>query len=206
MRWRQVGYQGARRQAVWAGALQGLRGLFAEGLVLNTDFGIHLGRGLAQAIAKNPLDVLGQPRLLVEAGTPLPVDGRPLDVVTAGLGLRPVRGDLGGILDVLRDTQVPRIPLDQLAPGTMSGVVRAELGGALDMSLTRYAVDALAPQLVRDPVLGPTFTGWDFAPIPQRDALDDALDGIPPGGGDAGGDALDDDREPLSRPDEEEDR
>jgi hypothetical protein len=202
MRWRQVGYQVARRQAVWAGALQGLRGLFAEDLVLKADFGIHLGRGLAQAIAKNPLDVLGQPRAIVDPGTALPVDGRPLDVVTAGLGLREVRGDLGGILDVLRDTQVPRIPLDQLAPGTMSGVVRAELGGALDMSLTRYAVDALAPQLVRDPVFGPTFTGWEYAPIPHRDALDDALDGIPPEGGDDPAD----DSEPRTRPDEEEDR
>jgi hypothetical protein len=189
LRWRQDGYQAARRTAIWDSALKDLDGFLGIDAVLGRDVGLHLGRAFAKAVVDNPVDVLGQPQILLEAGTPLPVDGRALDIVAKGLGLPALKGDLTAMLETVRNVQIPRVELADLGSigdhGGLGGITAGEWGqlqddlvGSLDVSLTHLTAGALSTQLTRDPVLGPTFTGLGLglAPQPHRDHLDELLE------------------------------
>ncbi len=194
LRWRQEGYQAARRTAIWDSAIKDLDGFLATDAILGRDVGLHLGRALAKAMVDNPVDILGQPQILIEAGTPLPVDGRALDIVTKGLGLPSLKGDLTSMLETVRNVQIPRVELADLAAigdhGGFGGIAAGDLShlqddllGSLDVSLTHLAAGALSTQLTRDPVLGPTFTGLELGltPQPRRDHLDELLEHGPAG-------------------------
>jgi hypothetical protein len=134
---------------------------------------------LAKAVTTSPGETLGGPRELLTPGTPLPLDGLPLDLVMDGYGIAAAKvpgGDLLSTLGSLRGTSVPRLPLTDLAAGALTTTVRDELGGILDAALTQLTRDTLAPTLDLNPALGPTFAGWEPAAQPRRDALDEILD------------------------------
>jgi hypothetical protein len=181
MSWRQNGYQVARLGTVWGGLVGELGAFLGAGFAIASDLGVHFGRGLATAVTTSPGEVLGGPRELLTPGSPLPVDGQPLDLVMDGYGLAAAKtpgGDLLSTLGSLRGTPVPRLPLTGRA-GALTATVRDELGGVLDAALTHLTRDALAPTLDLDPVLGPTFVGWQPAAQPRPDALDAILDSGP---------------------------
>jgi hypothetical protein len=179
MSWRQNGYQVARLDTVWGGLVGELGTFLGAGFAIAGDLGVHFGRGLAKAVTTSPGETLGGPRELLTPGTPLPLDGLPLDLVMDGYGIAAAKvpgGDLLSTLGSLRGTSVPRLPLTDLAAGALTTTVRDELGGILDAALTQLTRDTLAPTLDLNPALGPTFAGWEPAAQPRRDALDEILD------------------------------
>ncbi|MDF1505940.1 hypothetical protein PYV61_23510, partial [Roseisolibacter sp. H3M3-2] len=108
LRWRQLHYQTARRQAIWDARRAFLEALLGNALPTRVpvDFGVQLGRALATGIAARPAAFVGPPRPLVDAGRPLAVDGTAAQVLAAAYALPPstFKGDMPAVLGQLRAT------------------------------------------------------------------------------------------------------
>ena len=151
LRWRQLGFQAARSRALWDGILDGLNlgeMLLEPGKLLGTAF----GRGLAQAIGKNPGDTIGPPREIMTAGTPMNFDGDPITLVTKGFGIALATDvPLVGFLDALRDVEVPRMPLADLSKAAATKALTGALNQVMDASLVQLASGALSTQIMTTP-------------------------------------------------------
>lgn len=195
LRWRQQQYQTARTDAVLSEALAGLD---LAGVVIDPDrrAGVRLGRGLVRAIADEPDAVLPPPLELHPAGTSMRLDLRAGSALSQGFGLPKLKGDMGTLLDVLRDTTVPRVDVGGFSGIGLPQVDRDALG--LDHALV---AGMLAADTLRRPgsVTGVGgvggLTGLEDAVAPRgrgprraapRDALDKLLDAAE--GADAAGD------------------
>ncbi|MGZ8377905.1 MAG: hypothetical protein ACXW0Z_11785 [Gemmatirosa sp.] len=210
LRWRQVHYQSARRQAIWDAQRPFLVALLGTALPerIPVDFGVHLGRALAGAIAARPETFVGDPRPLVDAGRPLAVDASVTEALATGYALPPaaLRGDLGTVLGRLRDLKpdaapIPsRIDIDRVngGNGAPRGAKRARptaaeraleraaqlerdaLVAALDQRVARLAADTLAHEL-RAAKRGSRRAAAAAATEPDAlDRLIDALGGFAP--------------------------
>ena len=164
MRWRQGGYQAARREAVWSDLAPIVEAVVGHkvDLAMEQRLGVLLGRGLVEATVARPADLVGDPLPLVTAGRTLAVDGTPDRLLAQGYGLAPevFKGDAVTVLGRLRDSTVLRPEAGLRADGQQ---VRAVLADRLDAEVTRLAQDALAITL-----------GGATGP----DALDRLIDGI----------------------------
>jgi hypothetical protein len=179
LRWRQTGYQTARRQAAWgqfAGFVDGILGSFDDDL-LTARIGTLLGRGLAGALAARPEQFLGDPRALVDAGRAVPVDGAASQVLAAGFGLDSavLRGDPVSVLGRLRQTPVVHSEFDL----TRAPVTREALSSPLNRALEGLVTDAVGARF-DGPVIG---AGRSVRPKRKAgpagpDALDALLDGL----------------------------
>jgi hypothetical protein len=184
LRWRQVHYQTARRQAIWESQLSFLQALLGDALPsrIPVDFGVHLGRALAGAIAARPAAFVGRPRPLVDAGRPLAIEGGAARSLAAGYAIAEgaLKGDLPTVLGRLRATTPDRAPMPSSigrngAGGAAAATKRAlqverdALAAALDAQVARLAADALAPVLR-------AANGRGRAARPAPDALDRLID------------------------------
>jgi hypothetical protein len=203
LRWRQLGYQAARLGALWDGIL-GELGNDLSGVALDPGrlLGTAFGRGLARALTKNPGDVIGPPREILTAGTPMAFDGEPITLVAQGFGLD-IASDvpLTTMLGALQRTTVPRMSLAELGGVAGTKAVRGALAHVMDASLNQLVAGALSTQIMTHagagvpgviggpggiggiggviggiPVVGPHAA----APDPGPDALDLALQGKAP--------------------------
>jgi len=151
LRWRQLGFQAARSRALWDGILDGLNleeMLLEPGKLLGTSF----GRGLAQAISKNPGDTIGPPREIMTAGTPMGFDGDPITLVTKGFGIDLATDvPLVGFLDALRGVEVPWMPLADLSKAAATKALTGALNQVMDASLAQLASGALSTQIMTTP-------------------------------------------------------
>ncbi|HET8681754.1 MAG TPA: hypothetical protein VFM54_07750 [Micromonosporaceae bacterium] len=121
LRWRQAGYQAARRKAVWDELAPFVTEVVGDH-VLDPWLGVHLGRGLARAVTVRPEELLGAPRPLATPGRLLALDGTPEQVLAQGFGLPAgvFRGSPSQVLSRLRDSEVilarePGLKLEALA-------------------------------------------------------------------------------------------
>jgi hypothetical protein len=110
MRWRQSGYQTARRGALWAEHAGFLGEMLGLGHHIDRHIGVQLGRGLIESVILKPEDFMGDPAPLVAAGRALPLDGTPERLLAQGFGLSQdvLEGDALSVLQHLRDTPVMR--------------------------------------------------------------------------------------------------
>jgi len=164
MRWRQGGYQTARREAVWSDLVPVVKAVAGAKVDLATEerLGVLLGRGLAVAAVARPADFVGDPLPLVSGGRALAVDGATETLLAKGYGLAPevFKGDAVTVLGRLRDSAVLRPEAVLRADGQQ---VRAVLAERLGTEVTLLAQDALAITL-----------GGAAAP----DVLDRLIDGM----------------------------
>lgn len=143
LRWRQLDYQTARREAIW-GALSAFLGeleLEQRGPAL----GRELGRVLARKIALAPEVFLGAPRALVDPGRPLEFRGSALELLASGLGVDAAvfDGDLDTVRARLRATPAPVVAPPRAVAGIARGQGAALLGGVLDQQLVSLVADAV---------------------------------------------------------------
>ena len=186
LRWRQAHYRTARTDAVLREAFAGLD---LSGLTIGPDrrAGVLLGRGLVRKIATEPDTVLPPPLQLHPAGTSMGLDSRAGSALTKGFGLPVLKGDMGSLLDVLRDTTVPRVDVGD-APGAglpqlsreAIGLDHALVAGLLAADTLRIpgavtGVGGIGGMGGLDVAIGPR--GRGMRPAARRDALDDLLDG-----------------------------
>jgi hypothetical protein len=163
MRWRQHGYQTARRRALWTDHAPFVTAMLGQVGEIDALIGVRLGRGLVEAAVTRPQDFLGDPAPLVAAGRTLPVDESPEVVLAKGFGLSPevLTGDPATVLGRLRDSTVLRP--EQPALGSVSPQLRAVLAETLERELVGLVTDTLA------------------LTVDRRDALDSLLDGLEAG-------------------------
>jgi hypothetical protein len=176
LRWRQTGYETARRRAVWDQLGDLVGGVLGPVDVITSRIGTLLGRGLVDALVARPDQFLGDPRELVNAGRALPVERTPGDVLAGGFGLRSgvLKGDLDSVLAKVRDTPVV-VPKFNLGPPSAT---RAALSVPLDRALAGLVADAIGARF-DGPVIGlehPVPTPQRTAESVPRDALDELLD------------------------------
>lgn len=180
LRWRQTGYQTARRDVVWDAfrpfldKVIGVKGVDAK-------LGVHLGRGMAAAVTQRPGFFLGNPRPLASPGRPLSLDGTPNEVLARGFGLRPevFAGSPAEVLTRLGDSSVLRAKLPGLSQGTLTS--------ALD-----HVVDRMAGEIGRvhvPPGIPGTPTIPEGPSLPGGHVPGGHVPGIPgiPGGPDVAG-------------------
>ncbi|MEQ7008579.1 hypothetical protein ABN028_20610 [Actinopolymorpha sp. B17G11] len=166
MRWRQNGYQTARRKAVWRDHVRfldevlGGDPVLAGEMVLDGHLGVRLGRSLGNAVALKPGDFFGDPAPLVSPGRPLPVDEGPERLLAKGFGLPAdlFDGDAVTVLDRLRDTPVlqPDGPRD-----AMTSQVRDALARTLHREVDRLVADTLAGDARRPDALERLLAGLE---------------------------------------------
>lgn len=188
MRWRQGHYHAARLQSLLV-ANKGLwEELLGPGMAFENlrDLGPLAGRFFVESIVRDPETLLGQPRPAVTPGRPVEVDGPPIDVLTAGLGLDSavLQGEIGSVLAKLRDVVVPREVLDIKAVGTIG--IRESLEADLDRQRVDLVSNALSNKMIDDPLTGPAFPASDQLRLKDsQDALDRILSSpMPRGQGD----------------------
>ncbi len=187
MRWRQLGFQAARRTAtldssIFAGVGE---------MVLDHFLGGAYGALVGKAIMTAPEMVLGNPSPPVSVGRPVLEDVSVNEVLAAGLGISAKAFD-GGRAEVLEriGAASPRLPgggLLDTAAGT-----RAVLADRLDTDFARVAIQSLAADVVRG---GPEVGGVRGLPLDLLPGLAGlAVSGFDPGMAAPhakGGDALD---------------
>jgi hypothetical protein len=142
MRWRQDGYQAARRDAVWQEFVPFVDAVLgrAEPLVFDPRVGVLLGRGLVDAVIKQPQDFVGELSPLVTPGRSVPVDGEAHVLVAQGFGL-PVdalTGEPATVLGKLREAPVLR-PENAVSDAE----VRAVLAGTLEQRVGKLVAEVL---------------------------------------------------------------
>ncbi len=154
LRWRQLGYQAAQREAVLAG--QG--GILAElgllDLAVERDLGGHLAATLADAIATRPDSFLGSPRPLVTAGRAVTGPAEGVNTVLArgfGLSAKALSGSPEKVLGSLQKAEVP-LPRPRRG-GFDAGLLDGVLQPLLRDRFERVAVDALARDVRLDAVI-----------------------------------------------------
>jgi hypothetical protein len=177
LRWRQVGYQAARRRTIWGGFGPLLGELFggAEGLRLDASLPVRFGRELVKRAAARPGELLGPPRSLFDPGRPLDVGGDALRLMAKGFGIRAsvLEGGPVALLERLRKTDVP--VAGALRERLASRVVSATLRRGLDLSLTDLVSGTLAPHFEPHPVAGQTLPLTERRARPRTDRLDALL-------------------------------
>lgn len=145
LRWRQLGYQAAQREAALAGQGSILAELGAHEILVDRDLGGHLAGVLAEVVATRPEHFLGDPSPLVTPGRPVFGDERPSanEVLAGGLGLgaKILSGSPQSVLGKLATADAP---VTKVRRGFDAGVLNAALQPRLAGSLERLAVDALA--------------------------------------------------------------
>lgn len=151
MRWRQDGYQAARRDAVWQELLPFVDAVLGreEPLVFDPRVGVLLGRGLVDAVVRQPQDFVGEPSPLVTAGRSVPVDGAAHVLVAQGFGLPAdaLTGDPATVLGALLELPVLR---PSKAGAVSDAAVRAVLAGTLEQRVGELVADTLASRLAPD--------------------------------------------------------
>ena len=85
LRWRQDGYQVARREAVWNGIIKDLD--LGRDLFVDRELFLGLGRGLVATLAVNPEEIIGPPKEVFTPGRSMGLDGRAADLVAKGFGI-----------------------------------------------------------------------------------------------------------------------
>jgi hypothetical protein len=189
VRWRQLGYQAARLNVLWAGILDGLD-IAGVGLAAGRLLGTYLGRGLARTIATRPAETVGPPREILTPGTPMGLDGDAITLVTNGFGID-IATDLPmvDVLGALRSTEVPRAPLEDMTGATGAEIITGAFALVRDVTLGQLVSGALSTEVMTRPGSGPALPSGIFAGMPvvhaedrlppgeAPDALDDALSG-----------------------------
>ena len=190
LRWRQSGYQVARRGAVWGGILEDLD-LFGRELVVDRELALQLGRGLVAGITINPSDVIGPPKELFTPGRAMGLDGRAATLVAKGFGIdarldRPATEVVG----VLRGLEVPRQPLVDLTKVGGLRTVGGAIGAVREIGLEQQVAGSISEVIlgrpggglggIGAPIGGGIFGGVPVLPHGERredgpDALDEAL-------------------------------
>lgn len=147
MRWRQHGYQIARRDAVWKDYAHFLADVLGEVGKVDARIGVRLGRGLAAAAIKRPEDLLGNPAPLVTQGVRLPVDESAEALLATGFGFsrEVLMGDPAEVLTRLRDTSVLRSE-----PAEVSPDVQRLLSATLDREVDRLVMDTFRDRRMPD--------------------------------------------------------
>ncbi len=148
LRWRQLGYQAAQREAALAGQGSILAELGAHEILVDRDLGGHLAGVLAGVVATKPEQFLGDPSPLVTPGRPVLGDEPPAvnEVLATGLGLDAATFS-GSPQTVLGRLATADAPVAKVRRGFDAGVLNAVLQPRLAGTLERLAVDAL----VEDP-------------------------------------------------------
>jgi hypothetical protein len=158
LRWRQLHYQAARRQVIWQAQADFLGALDIAAAQIAPDLGVLLGRSLTRAIADCPEEFLGDPRALVDAGRPLPLEGPAAQHLAAGLGVPAavLRGKPEQILGQLQKRKAPIAPAPAFtlragglaAQGGLGKLGQQELRAKLDHTLARLVAGTvrLAPK------------------------------------------------------------
>ncbi len=179
MRWRQGHYHAARLNSM----MQEQRNFWEDALGIDPNLrleeldviGGRAGRHLIDAIINDPEGFLGRPLPAVSPGRPLEFEGRPLDLLANGLGLNPstLKGDLGEVLDALRNSSAPSraLVLDEI--GTVN--MRESLEAELDSRRLDLVSGTLSNKMIDDQLTGPAF------PVTGKlktQTIPDALDGI----------------------------
>jgi hypothetical protein len=145
MRWRQTGYQQARRGALWSELNEFLDNVLGpkQERFVDPRIGVELGRALVEAVLKKPDDFVGDPSPLVTAGLPVAVDGTPAELLATGFGL-PAEVFKGDVLANLRAAPVlgPEQPVV-----ARDAAVREVLGVTLEAQMTQLVLDTFALDL-----------------------------------------------------------
>ncbi len=146
MRWRQGGYQAARRGAVWSDHVSFLTEVLGAEWKLDGQLGVLLGRGLADAAVARPADFVGNPAPPVVPGRPLPVDGTVADLLGKGFGLPPdaLTGTAADVLGKLRATDVLHPVSGRLSAADPR--VRTLLSRTVRREVDRLVADTLAAE------------------------------------------------------------
>ncbi len=151
LEWRQRDYQVARGHAIWDGAIADL-GL--SGVVMNAapSLGIALSRAFAKAAAAAPGAVIGPPREIVTPGAPMKLRGEGLATVLQHFGLDVATDvDLPVLLQTLRETDVPRMPLTDLTRPAANAALTFALRTAHERTVTRFVAGALSTRILTGP-------------------------------------------------------
>ncbi|MEX2282227.1 MAG: hypothetical protein WEE89_07065 [Gemmatimonadota bacterium] len=178
LRWRQLHYQTARREALWESLTDFLGSLEVDLAQVTPLLGIDLGRSLTRAIVQQPDVFLGDPRSLVDAGRPLDVATSAIRTLAAGFALpeRLFRGSPDTVINQLRVAEVPlRDPILRVSAATTT--LRQTLVSTLDRQLISLVDDTMAPlRTLSTDISGPVMKRSKRAPAP--DALDRLLDAL----------------------------
>jgi hypothetical protein len=178
LRWRQLHYQTARREALWESFTEFLVALEVDIAHISPLLGVDLGRSLTRAVVRGPETFLGDPRPLVDAGRPLDVSATAITTLAAGFALpeKTLRGDVGAVIERLRVTDVPlRDPILRVSAATTT--LRQTLTSTLDRQLVSLVDDTLAPlRVISTDIRERVTKRARRAPAP--DALDRLLDAL----------------------------
>jgi hypothetical protein len=168
LRWRQDGYQVARREAVWNGIIKDLD--LGRDLFVDRELFLGLGRGLVATLAVNPEEIIGPPKEVFTPGRSMGLDGRAADLVAKGFGIT-ARLDRGatGLVGVLRGMDVPTASLGDLRKVGGLRAVGESLGVVREAGVDLAVAGALSEVILGRP-------GGGFAGV-----------GVPAGGGVFGG-------------------
>jgi hypothetical protein len=187
MRWRQQGFQAARRTGTLGASIFAGVGATAVDRFLGGGYGALVG----SAIVAAPEVVLGNPSPPVSVGRPVLEDVAVNEVLAAGLGISAKAFD-GGRAEVLGRIggATPRLPGAGVPEGAAG--IRAQLAQRLDTDFARVAIQSLAAEVVRG---GPELGGVRGLPLDLLPGLAGlAVSGFDPGMAAPhakGGDALD---------------
>ena len=164
LRWRQSGYQVARRGAVWGGILEDLD-LFGRELVVDRELALQLGRGLVAGITINPSDVIGPPKELFTPGRAMGLDGRA--ATPRGQGLRDRRVSIGPPpkSSASCGLEVPRQPLVDLTKVGGLRTVGGAIGAVREIGLEQQVAGSISEVILGRP-------GGDWAGSVPRSAAD----------------------------------
>jgi hypothetical protein len=188
LEWRQRDYQVARGHAIWDGVIADL-GL--TGIVLGAapSLGVLLARTFAGAAAAAPGDVIGPPREVLTPGAPMKLEGEGLATVLQHFGLDVAADvDLPVLLNTLRDTDVPRMPLADLTRPAANAALSSALRTTHERVVSQFVTGALSTQIMTGPGMpgglpgAPGMPGGILGGVPVRphgapaDEGDDALD------------------------------
>ncbi|NYG07822.1 hypothetical protein BJ986_002309 [Phycicoccus badiiscoriae] len=153
LEWRQRHYQVARGHAIWDGVIADL-GLIGVEMGVAPSLGVMLSRAFAGAAANAPGAVIGPPRELVTPGAPMELKGEGLATVLQHFGLDVAADvELPVLLQTLRTTQVPRVPLADLTRPAANAVLTSALRTAQERTVTQLVAGALSTQILTGPVM-----------------------------------------------------
>ncbi|MGE0879549.1 MAG: hypothetical protein AB7L13_12080 [Acidimicrobiia bacterium] len=177
LRWRQTGYQAARRKTVWQGNRDLFDVLLGDRDKVSVDSSLYtfIGREIVKRVAANPVELFGPPRALFDPGEPLDIRESTLGAIAAGFGFgaEVVKGSPAQILSNVRSVDVPVAGsfVERLDPKMAGPALQA----GLDRALVDLVSDALAPELKAHPVVGSTVPRDGVARRRRRDRLDELL-------------------------------
>ncbi|MDH5545469.1 MAG: hypothetical protein OEZ43_07750 [Gammaproteobacteria bacterium] len=145
LRWRQRHYHAARLRSILDSRLENWRELLGEDIREETlkHLGPIVGRFFAKAIVTQPEKFVGNPRVTISPGRPMPFDGMATDILGRGLGIDThlLRGDIGRILDNIRDLETPTMNFE------LNDIGRVNFRENLQASLNNQKVDIVSNTL-----------------------------------------------------------